>query len=52
MEDSEVEELFQQQVPEGIAGGRHRIFIVQPDVKWGSRKQRLTTGNRTSHVDV
>ncbi|XP_039984200.1 putative GTP-binding protein 6 [Xiphias gladius] len=43
IEDSEVEELFQQRVPAGIAGGQHRVFIVQPDVKWGSRKQRLTT---------
>ncbi|AWP11396.1 putative GTP-binding protein 6 [Scophthalmus maximus] len=43
MEDSEVEELFQQQAPEGIAGGQHRVFVVQPDVKWGSRKQHLTT---------
>uniref|UniRef100_A0A4W6E005 GTP binding protein 6 (putative) n=1 Tax=Lates calcarifer TaxID=8187 RepID=A0A4W6E005_LATCA len=43
IEDSEVEELFQQQAPADIAGGQHRVFIVQPDVKWGSRKQHLTT---------
>ncbi|KAF7204951.1 putative GTP-binding protein 6 [Nothobranchius furzeri] len=43
LEDSEVEELFQQQVPAGIGQGQHRVFIVHPDVKWGSRKQRLTT---------
>ncbi|XP_058495301.1 putative GTP-binding protein 6 [Solea solea] len=43
MEDSEVEELFQQQVPSGTTGGQHRVFIVQPDVKWGHRKQHLTT---------
>ncbi|XP_040896377.1 putative GTP-binding protein 6 [Toxotes jaculatrix] len=44
IEDSEVEELFLQQVPAGIAGEeQHRVFIVQPDVKWGSRKQHLTT---------
>ncbi|XP_034438373.1 putative GTP-binding protein 6 [Hippoglossus hippoglossus] len=43
IEDSEVEELFQQQGPEGTTGGQHRVFIVQPDVKWGSRKQHLTT---------
>ncbi|XP_060934560.1 putative GTP-binding protein 6 isoform X2 [Limanda limanda] len=43
IEDSEVEELFQQQGPEGTTGGHHRVFIVQPDVKWGSRKQHLTT---------
>lgn len=42
IEDSEVEELFQQQVPTGIEG-HHRVFIVHPDVKWGSRKQYLTT---------
>ncbi|XP_070688883.1 putative GTP-binding protein 6 [Pempheris klunzingeri] len=41
--DSEVEELFQQQVPAGILEDQHRVFIVHPDVKWGSRKQHLTT---------
>lgn len=45
MDDSEVEELFTQQVPAGIGEGQHRVFIVHPDVKWGSRKQHLTTGN-------
>ncbi|XP_026201306.1 putative GTP-binding protein 6 [Anabas testudineus] len=43
MEDSEVEELFQQHIPAGIGEGQHRVFIVHPDVKWGSRKQHLTT---------
>ncbi|XP_029988852.1 putative GTP-binding protein 6 [Sphaeramia orbicularis] len=43
IEDSEVEELFLEQVPKGIGEGQHRIFIVHPDVKWGSRKQYLTT---------
>ncbi|XP_047231355.1 putative GTP-binding protein 6 [Girardinichthys multiradiatus] len=43
LEESEVEELFQQQVPAGIGQGHHRVFIVHPDVKWGSRKQYLTT---------
>lgn len=43
--DSEVEQLFQQQVPADIGEGQHRVFIVHPDVKWGSRKQHLTTGN-------
>ncbi|KAM4574857.1 putative GTP-binding protein 6 [Fundulus diaphanus] len=41
--DREVEELFQQQVPAGIGQGQQRVFIVHPDVKWGSRKQYLTT---------
>ncbi|KAM6921153.1 putative GTP-binding protein 6 [Xenentodon cancila] len=45
LEDSEVEELFQQHVPEGMAEGHHRVFIVHPDVKWGSRKQYLTTAD-------
>lgn len=45
MDDSEVEELFLRQVPAGIGEGQHRVFIVHPDVKWGSRKQHLTTGN-------
>ncbi|KAK2835924.1 hypothetical protein Q5P01_016408 [Channa striata] len=43
IEDSEVEELFQLQVPAGIGEGQHRVFIVHPDVKWGSRKQHLTS---------
>ena len=46
IDDSEVEELFQQHVPPGIGEGQHRVFIVHPDVKWGSRKQHLTTGNK------
>lgn len=46
-DDSEVEELFHQQLPAGIGEGQHRVFIVHPDVKWGSRKQHLTTGNKT-----
>jgi len=48
LKDSEVEELFQQQVPTGIGEGHHRVFIVHPDVKWGSRKQHLTTGSYSS----
>ncbi|KAM7012005.1 putative GTP-binding protein 6 [Tautogolabrus adspersus] len=43
LDDSEVEELFQQQAPAGIGEGHQRVFIVHPDVKWGSRKQHLTT---------
>ncbi|KAM4629002.1 putative GTP-binding protein 6 [Polymixia lowei] len=43
IDEDEVDELFQQQVPTGIGDGAHRIFIVHPDVKWGSRKQYLTT---------
>uniref|UniRef100_A0A8C4F2Y6 Putative GTP-binding protein 6 n=2 Tax=Dicentrarchus labrax TaxID=13489 RepID=A0A8C4F2Y6_DICLA len=41
IDDSEVEELFEQQA--GIGEGQQRVFIVHPDVKWGSRKQYLTT---------
>lgn len=48
LEETEVEELFQQHVPAGIGQGQHRVFIVHPDVKWGSRKQYLTTGNQSS----
>lgn len=44
IDDSEVDELFQQHVPVGIGEGQHRVFIVHPDVKWGRRKQHLTTG--------
>lgn len=46
MDDSEVEELFLRQVPAGVGEGQQRVFIVHPDVKWGSRKQHLTTGNK------
>lgn len=44
IDEAEIEELFQQQIPTGIGKEDHRIFIVHPDVKWGSRKQYLTTG--------
>uniref|UniRef100_H3CZ89 Putative GTP-binding protein 6 n=1 Tax=Tetraodon nigroviridis TaxID=99883 RepID=H3CZ89_TETNG len=41
--DSEVEELFQQRGAAGVGQGQQRLVIVHPDVKWGSRKQHLTT---------
>lgn len=44
IDEAEIEELFQQQIPTGIGEEEHRVFIVHPDVKWGSRKQYLTTG--------
>lgn len=44
IDEAEVEELFQQQIPTGIGKEDHRIFIVHPDVKWGKGKQYLTTG--------
>lgn len=40
IDDSEVEELFRLHAP----AQQHRVFVVHPDVKWGSRKQHLTTG--------
>ncbi|XP_077054577.1 putative GTP-binding protein 6 isoform X1 [Siphateles boraxobius] len=43
IDEAEIEELFQQQIPTDIGKEDHRIFIVHPDVKWGSRKQYLTT---------
>ncbi|KAL6458035.1 hypothetical protein MHYP_G00332650 [Metynnis hypsauchen] len=43
--DTEVEELFQQQIPTGIGEEDHRVFIVHPDVKWGQKKQYLTTAD-------
>lgn len=49
IDDSEVEELFQQQDTAGLGQGQHRLFIVHPDVKWGSRKQHLTTGESCLH---
>lgn len=45
IKDEEVEELFQQHRPAGIGEEDHRVFIVHPDVKWGQKKQYLTTGN-------
>uniref|UniRef100_A0A4W3JAX2 Putative GTP-binding protein 6 n=1 Tax=Callorhinchus milii TaxID=7868 RepID=A0A4W3JAX2_CALMI len=42
-DDAEFEELLQEQLPTLPEGG-HRVFIVHPDVKWGAKKQRLTTG--------
>ncbi|XP_061634237.1 putative GTP-binding protein 6 isoform X1 [Phyllopteryx taeniolatus] len=44
MEEQEADELFRElQPPTALAGGQHRVFVVHPDVKWGSRKQHLTT---------
>ncbi|KAL0191275.1 hypothetical protein M9458_013973, partial [Cirrhinus mrigala] len=43
LDEAEIEELFQQQIPTGIGEEEHGVFIVHPDVKWGSRKQFLTT---------
>nr|XP_055069260.1 putative GTP-binding protein 6 [Misgurnus anguillicaudatus] len=43
IDEAEIEELFQQQIPVGIGEEDHRVFIVHPDVKWGSKKQHLTT---------
>ncbi|XP_077463737.1 putative GTP-binding protein 6 [Stigmatopora argus] len=44
MEDEEVEELFQEMQPTTAnLGNQQRVFVVHPDVKWGSRKQYLTT---------
>ncbi|KAL4656868.1 putative GTP-binding protein 6 isoform X1 [Arapaima gigas] len=45
LEDSEVEELFQQQVPTKVGSEDHRVLIVHPDVKWGSKKPHLTTAD-------
>lgn len=44
IEESEVDELFEQLVPTTVGHGDHRVFIVHPEVKWGSKKQHLTTG--------
>ncbi|RXM35343.1 GTP-binding protein, chloroplastic [Acipenser ruthenus] len=43
IEDTEVEELFQQGMPLEVSEGGHQVFIVHPDVKWGAKKQHLTT---------
>ncbi|XP_053083993.1 putative GTP-binding protein 6 isoform X2 [Pangasianodon hypophthalmus] len=45
IEDEEVEEIFQQQRPAAIGEEDHRVFIVHPDVKWGHKKQYLTTAD-------
>ncbi|XP_041114835.1 putative GTP-binding protein 6 [Polyodon spathula] len=41
--DTEVEELFQQEMPLEVSEEGHQVFIVHPDVKWGAKKQHLTT---------
>uniref|UniRef100_A0A8C9WGK4 Putative GTP-binding protein 6 n=1 Tax=Scleropages formosus TaxID=113540 RepID=A0A8C9WGK4_SCLFO len=44
LEDSEVEELFQQQhILTKVGSEDHRVLVVHPDVKWGSKKPQLTT---------
>lgn len=48
IQDEEVDEIFQQQRPAGIGEEDHRVFIVHPDVKWGQKKQYLTTGESRS----
>ncbi|XP_062854226.1 putative GTP-binding protein 6 [Trichomycterus rosablanca] len=45
IEDTEVERIFQQQIPTGIGEDDHSVFIVHPDVKWGRKKQHLTTAD-------
>ncbi|XP_068448941.1 putative GTP-binding protein 6 [Clinocottus analis] len=42
IDDSEVEELFRGHAPAGPQQ-HHRVFVVHPNVKWGSQKQHLTT---------
>ncbi|XP_054458966.1 putative GTP-binding protein 6 [Anoplopoma fimbria] len=41
MGEREVEELFRLHAPSGAQ--QHRVLVLHPDVKWGSRKQHLTT---------
>lgn len=48
IEEEEVEEIFQQQRLVGIGDEDHQVFIVHPDVKWGHKKQYLTTGTSPS----
>ncbi|XP_057696442.1 putative GTP-binding protein 6 [Corythoichthys intestinalis] len=44
MEEKEVEELFQELQPTtAIPGDQQQVFVLHPNVKWGSRKQHLTT---------
>ncbi|XP_055492444.1 putative GTP-binding protein 6 [Leucoraja erinacea] len=43
IEGSEYEELLQEQLSAFSEDG-HRVFIVHPNVKWGEKKQYLTTG--------
>jgi len=52
IDEAEIEELFQQQIPTDIGKEDHRIFIVHPDVKWGRRKQYLTTGKKSVLFDL
>lgn len=50
IDEAEIEELFQQQIPTSIGEEDHKIFIVHPDVKWGSKKQYLTTGKTLQFI--
>lgn len=52
LDEAEIEELFQQQIPTSIGEEEHKVFIVHPDVKWGSRKQYLTTGTLNIYTDL
>nr|XP_006639287.2 PREDICTED: putative GTP-binding protein 6 [Lepisosteus oculatus] len=43
LEDGDIDQLIQQQITTGVGDQDHRVFIVHPEIKWGQRKQRLTT---------
>ncbi|XP_019752314.1 putative GTP-binding protein 6 [Hippocampus comes] len=52
-EEEEADELFRELQPAtALPEGPHRLFVVHPDVKWGSRKQHLTTGEWTVNLTV
>ncbi|XP_078604480.1 putative GTP-binding protein 6 [Branchiostoma floridae x Branchiostoma japonicum] len=38
------EELYEEQVTLVTPEGGHKVVVVQPNVKWGAKKQHLTTG--------
>ncbi|XP_019640776.1 PREDICTED: putative GTP-binding protein 6 [Branchiostoma belcheri] len=38
------DELYEEQVTLVTPEGGHKVIVVQPNVKWGAKKQHLTTG--------
>eukprot|EP00058_Branchiostoma_floridae_P008225 XP_002593713.1 hypothetical protein BRAFLDRAFT_64000 [Branchiostoma floridae] len=43
-EEDLAEELYEEQVTLVTPKGGHKVVVVQPNVKWGAKKQHLTTG--------
>ncbi|XP_066562159.1 putative GTP-binding protein 6 [Amia ocellicauda] len=42
-DDAELEELCQQRIADKVGSEDQRVLVIHPDVKWGAKKQLLTT---------